>query len=443
LFVVPSKSGSTLEPALFHEYFLERARRVLGDRVAARFVAVTDPGSQLDRRAAAEGFGRIFRGEPSIGGRYSVLSPFGLVPAALLGLDLETFLDRAAAMAEACGPEVEAAHSPGAALGLLLGVAARAGRDKLTLVLSPRLWDFGAWVEQLVAESTGKRGVGIVPVDGESLAPPERYGADRLFVEVGLAGDEDSAREAALDALAAAGQPVVRLRLDDPHDLAGEFFRWQVATAVAGSLLGIHPFDQPDVEASKVETRKLTEEVERTGSLPAEESSFSPGGVRLFTDAGSAEEIGRAAGGDRTLAGLLGAHLARLQVGDYFALLAFVEMSPSHRERLQAIRHAVRDSRRVATCLGFGPRFLHSTGQAYKGGPDIGVFLQVTCDDGRDLPVPGRRITFGQVKAAQARGDFAVLGERGRRALRVHLTADVEAGLDDLLAAVRARPRGG
>ncbi|MGH7370108.1 MAG: bifunctional transaldolase/phosoglucose isomerase, partial [Candidatus Methylomirabilaceae bacterium] len=289
-----------------------------------------------------------------------------------------------------------------------------------------------AWLEQLLAESTGKNGKGLIPVDLERVGPPQVYGSDRLFVHVRLEAAPDPSQDAAVETLERAGHPVVRILVTGPYDLGREFFRWEIATAVAGSIIGINPFDQPDVETSKVETRKLTSEFEKTGSLPPEAPFLEERGIKLFTDDKNARVLSQAAGSDRSLVGFLRAHIGRLGPGDYFALLAYLERSVVHQGRLQSIRHAVRDAKRVATCLGFGPRFLHSTGQAYKGGPNSGVFLQVTCDDAADLPVPGQRYTFGVVKAAQARGDFQVLAERDRRVLRVHLGADVQAGLATL-----------
>jgi transaldolase/glucose-6-phosphate isomerase len=433
LFVVSSKSGSTLEPNIFEQYFFERARAVVGDRAASHFVAVTDPGSKLEAKARAAGFRRVFAGVPSIGGRYSALSDFGMVPAALLGIDLRRFLDAAAASVTSCSGEARAADNPGVALGLLLGAAASLGRDKVTILTSPPLWDVGAWLEQLLAESTGKQGKALIPVDGEPAGAPSVYGTDRVFVVLRLDGASDARLDHATAELERAAQPVVRVRVADPYDLGAEMFRWEIATAVAGAVMGINPFDQPDVEASKIETRKLTSEVEAKGALPPEQPFLEDGGARLFADERNAREL-LAAASEKTLVGVLRAHFARLGAGDYFGLLAYVERSTAHREALQQLRLAVRDAKRVATCLGFGPRFLHSTGQAYKGGPNTGVFLQITCDDARDVAVPGQSYGFSVVKAAQARGDFAVLAERGRRALRVHLGAEVSAQLADLTA---------
>ena len=416
LFIVASKSGSTLEPNIFKQYFFERVRQMVGaERAGSRFVAITDPGSRLQQVAEADRFRQVFFGVPSIGGRYSALSDFGMVPAAVMGLDVARLLGRAKEMADACGGNVPAEKNPGAVLGVVLGVLATQGRDKVTLVVSPAIYDLGAWLEQLLAESTGKEGKGLIPVDREPLGPPEVYGADRLFVYLRLASAPDARQDLAVIALERAGQPLVRITVDGPYDLGAELFRWEFATAVAGSVLGVNAFDQPDVEASKVATRRLTEEYERTGTLPPE----SPTRVS-----------------EANLTATLRAHLRTLTPGDYFAILAYLEMNAAHEATLQGIRRAVRDRYRVATCLGFGPRFLHSTGQAYKGGPNTGVFLQITCEDAADLAVPGQAYTFGVVKAAQARGDLAVLAERGRRALRVHLDTDAPRGLQMLRAAV-------
>ncbi len=431
LVIVASKSGGTLEPNIFKQHFFARMQEVIGaDRAGSRFVAITDPGSQMETIAAQDGFHATVFGVPEIGGRYSVLSAFGTVPASLIGVDLDRFLGQAETMAEACR-QSDAAANPGVALGVVLGEAALAGRDKLTIVASPAIAALGAWLEQLVAESTGKQGTAIIPVDLETPGAPRVYGNDRLFAYLRFSPDPDPDQDAFIDALNRSGQPVVRIDVADTYGLAQEFFRWQIATAVAGAVLGINPFDQPDVEASKIKTKALTSAYEDEGALPAETAIVDEGLLTLYTDEANAAALGEPSSVEAVLA----RHLARLSPGDYFALLAYVDMTPAHVASLQQVRHRVRDARRVATCLGFGPRFLHSTGQAYKGGPDSGVFLQVTSDDAADLPVPGQRYTFGVVKAAQARGDFGVLSDRGRRALRVHL-ADVEQGLAALDALV-------
>jgi transaldolase/glucose-6-phosphate isomerase len=438
LFVVSSKSGTTLEPNIYKQYFFERVKQVVGaERVGSHFIAITDPGSKMQRVAEIDSFRHIFYGDPSIGGRYSALSNFGIVPAALMGLDTAKFLDRTEEMVEACASSVPVHENPGVILGIILGTAARNGRDKVTIIASPAISDLGAWLEQLLAESTGKQGHGVIPVDREQLGAPDVYGNDRLFAYVRLDSAPDAAQDAKVAAIEQAGQPVIRISLGDVYDLGQEFFRWEIATAVAGSIIGINAFNQPDVDASKIATRDLTSEYEKTGSLPAEKPIFDKDGIKLFTDSKNADALAKTVGNDKSLASYLRAHLNRLGVGDYFALLGFVQMNSEHEASLQEIRHAIRNKKRAATCLGFGPRFLHSTGQAYKGGPNSGVFLQVTCDDAVDLPVPGQKYTFGVVKAAQARGDFQVLIDRGRRALRVHLGKDLKSGLATLTSAVR------
>jgi glucose-6-phosphate isomerase len=438
LFIVSSKSGSTLEPNIFKQYFFERTKQAVGAvKVGSHFMAITDPGSKMQQVAEADRFLHVFFGRPSIGGRYSALSNFGMVPAAVMGVDTKKFLARAAEMVRAGGPGAAVEENPGAVLGIILGTAANAGRDKVTIVASPGISDLGAWLEQLLAESTGKVGKGIIPVDREHLTTPEIYGNDRVFVYVRLESGADAVQDAKVTAIEKAGHPVVRITMADTYDLGSEFFRWEIATAVAGSVIGINAFNQPDVEASKIVTKELTSAYEKTGSLPAEKPVVEDAVMKLFTDEKNAAELAKAAGSDKSPAGYLKAHLARIKDGDYFAVLGYVQMNPENEQSLQSLRHLVRDKKRVATCLGFGPRFLHSTGQAYKGGPNSGVFLQITCDDSVELPVPGQKYTFGIVKAAQARGDFQVLAERGRRALRVHLGSNLKAGLAALLAAVQ------
>jgi transaldolase/glucose-6-phosphate isomerase len=435
--IVSSKSGGTLEPNIFKQYFYEKVKQAVGaDEVGNRFIAVTDPGSKMQQVAEADTFRHVYFGLPSIGGRYSALSNFGIVPGTVMGLDVFKLLDLTEEMVHACSYCVPIEENPGVILGTILGVAHNNGRDKVTIVASPGISDLGAWLEQLLAESTGKEGRGLIPVDREQLGKPEVYGNDRVFAYLRLDGEADAAQDSAIDAIEAAGHPVVRIAIADRHDVGQEFFRWEIATAVAGSIIGINAFNQPDVEASKVATKKLTTQYEETGSLPPESPFLDDQGIKLFTDAKNAADLKAAAGADATLGGYIKAHLGRIKAGDYFAVLGYIQMNQAHDTVLQAIRHAVRDKKRVATCLGFGPRFLHSTGQAYKGGPNSGVFLQITCDDATDIQVPGQKYTFGVVKAAQARGDFEVLAERNRRALRVHLGPDVKAGLATLKLAI-------
>ena len=440
LFIVSSKSGSTLEPNIYKQYFFERVQQTVGndkDKAGSHFIAITDPGSKMQQVAERDRFRHIFYGLPSIGGRYSALSNFGMVPAAAMGLDTRKFLERTKEMVEACKPSVPVEQNPGVMLGLIIGTAAKLGRDKITLITSPGIADLGAWLEQLIAESTGKLGKGIIPVDREALGAPEAYGNDRIFAYLRLETAPGAAQDAGVAALEKAGHPVVRIAVSDTYSLGQEFFRWEIATAVAGSILGINAFNQPDVEASKIVTKQLTSEYESKGSLPPEKPILEEAGFKLFTDDKNAADLSHAAGSGHSLKNYLRAHLARLGAGDYFALLGYVEMNAEHESLLQGLRITVRDRKRVATCLGFGPRFLHSTGQAYKGGPNSGVFLQITCDDAQDLPVPGQKYTFGVVKAAQARGDFQVLADRKRRALRVHLGSDVNAGLTKLTELVK------
>jgi transaldolase/glucose-6-phosphate isomerase len=432
--IVSSKSGSTLEPNIYKQYFFERVKAKVGEKeVGNRFIAVTDPGSKMQQVAETDKFRKIFAGVPSIGGRYSALSNFGMVPGAVMGLDLPKFLKNTEEMVKACGASAAADTNPGVLLGTILGVAATQGRDKVTIIASPGIADLGAWLEQLLAESTGKIGKGIVPVDREKLGKPAVYGNDRVFAYLRLETKPNKAQDAAVSALEKAGHPVVRISLPNIYNLGQEFFRWEIATAVAGSIIGINAFNQPDVEASKIETKKLTSEYEAAGKLPAETPFFEGSGIKLYAD----ERNTAALKGGSTLADVLKAHLGRIGAGDYFGVLGYVTMNAANDTALQKIRHAVRDKKKVATVLGFGPRFLHSTGQAYKGGPNSGVFLQITCDDAVDLPVPGQKYTFGVVKAAQARGDFAVLAERGRRALRVHLGKNVGKDLAKLGSALQ------
>jgi transaldolase / glucose-6-phosphate isomerase len=427
LFIVSSKSGTTTEPNVLKDYFFARVIEAVGkDKAGGHFVAVTDPGSCLEKTAKANGFRRIFLGQSNIGGRYSVLSPFGLVPAAAAGIDVARLLEAAQAMVRSCGNDVPPADNPAVQLGIALGVAGRQGRDKVTLLASPQLLDFGAWVEQLIAESTGKNGKGLIPIDAEPLGAPDIYGSDRFFIDVRTTSEADATHERALDALQRAGHPLARIELKSPEYIGQEFFRFELAIAVAGAV--INPFDQPDVEASKAKTRELTAAFEKTGALPGETPVATEGPIQVYTDSANAEAL-KNAGADGGIDSWLKAHFARLHPGDYAALLAYLARNKEHAEFLQNMRLARRQRSRVATCLGFGPRFLHSTGQAYKGGPNSGVFLQITADDAADLAVPGHGASFGVIKAAQARGDFDVLAGRGRRALRVHLKGDVEAGL--------------
>lgn len=433
LFIVASKSGSTLEPNCFKQYFFDKVTASVGSENAGKqFVAITDPGSKMEQVAKDDGFRHIFYGKPQIGGRFSALSAFGMTAAASMGVDVERFLQHAQTMVDACRTS-DPAENPGAILGMVIGVGHRQGRDKLTIFASPEIHDLGAWLEQLIAESTGKQGVAVIPVDREPFQSAAEYGDDRLFAFLSVKGD--NAFDPQKRALEASGHPVVSIELDSIDTLGQEFFRWEFATAVAGSIMEINPFNQPDVESAKIEARKITDEYEETGSLPDESPFYESDGVKLFSGSEYSGLLMTESGGE-SVASIIRAHLDNITGGDYFGLLAYVEMDAENERLLGEIRAAVLARYKCATCLGFGPRFLHSTGQAYKGGGNNGVFLQITSDDESDLQVPEQKFTFGIVKAAQARGDFQVLIDRGRRALRVHLGADVRQGLEHLAAMV-------
>ena len=414
LFIVSSKSGTTTEPNAFHAAMAEVAP-------ALDFLAITDPGTELAEVARAQEFRGIVEAPPDVGGRYSALSVFGLVPAAIAGVDLDRLLERASAMADAC--RRPAGENPGLRLGALLGEAARAGRDKLTILTSPRLASFGDWAEQLIAESTGKAGTGIIPVVGEPPTEADAYAHDRCFVFVTLAAEADPASERLADALRRAGHPVEELLLADPLDVGAEFVRWEVATAAAGIVLGIDPFDQPNVQESKDATKALLAAYAEQGALPSPAPLVAEPGISAYADPAALRDTPvTVEGAVRQLLGLAGDR-------DYVAFLAYLPRDPDLELRFHRYRAELRDGLGVATTLGFGPRFLHSTGQLHKGGPPSGVYLQLTAEPHKDLPIPGWNETFGTLVAAQALGDLQSLQRRGRRVLRLHL-ADAAAGLD-------------
>ena len=452
VWIVSSKSGTTLETRLFYHYFYGKVKERVGpERAASRFCAITDPGTPLDYLAAEQGFRATFHGDPAVGGRFSALTYFGIVPAAIMGLNVAELLARARAMAESCQPGVAAAENPGVQLGLTLGIAGREGRDKVTLVTSSRLGGFGAWIEQLVAESTGKAGAALIPIDGERLGEPEIYGTDRLFVSIRLGEDADAEQDATLERLERAGHPVVRFVLGSLYDLGAECFRWEFATAVAGAVLGVHPFDQPDVDAAKAATRDVMNQY-ATGRRPHERqpvvvTPYSTGELSVYAPGIYGKRLKGLLPDGATIEKWVSAHLAQLRQGDYFAILAYIECCEPYRRVLDDIRHRVRAATGAATTVGFGPRFLHSTGQAHKGGPNSGLYLVVTCHDVVDLAVPDEPCSFGIVKSAQARGDENVLAERKRRYLRLHLDGEVSEGLstvaglfDGALALARSAP---
>ncbi len=423
LFVIASKSGTTAEPLAFGDYFYARLKELKGDKAGENFVAITDPGSKFVTQATAEGYRRIFLNFTEVGGRFSALSYFGLVPAALYGIDISTLLTRAIGMMKTCGSEGNVSPNPGLELGVALGVLAEQGRDKLTLVVPAGLSDFGLWLEQLVAESTGKEGKGILPLAGDPLNGPEVYGQDRVFVYVGYESQPDAENRRKVAMLQAAGHPVISILLRDALDLGQEFFRWEVATAVASAVLQLNPFDQPNVQAAKTATDQLMREVVEKGSLPQ-------------TSAPVLEQDGLAYYGavsGANAAEVLRAFFSQTKAGDYLCIQAYLQETPTLNAELDVLRALVQQRRHIATASGYGPRFLHSTGQYHKGGPDTGLFLQLTTDHRQDLPLPGRPYTFGTFQNAQAAGDLQALQNYRRRTLRIHLTAGEEAGVAKLL----------
>ena len=427
LCIVASKSGTTTEPHAFCEFFWAKMRETVGDTAGQHFIAITDPGSDLETLARERGFLSVFYGLPEIGGRFSALSNFGMVPAALIGIDVREFLERAVAMGKRC--KISDDQNPGLLLGVVLGELAKAGRDKVTLVTSPQLWDLGAWLEQLLAESTGKNGRGLIPVDLEEIATPDLYGEDRVFVYIRLKDDADAGQEAGIENLREAHFPIIQIDVAELLDLGAEFFRWEYATAVAGAVLNINPFDQPNVQESKDFTAELTQAYEKEGTLPVQTPFFIDEDVLVYADEANTQALG-------TLNSCIAGLLNQIRAGDYVALCAYVDMNEENITALQALRHRIRNVYRVATTLGFGPRFLHSTGQLHKGGPNNVVVVQLTSDDVTDVDIPGRAFTFGLLKQAQALGDASALSSRKRRAIRIHFKTDIIAGIHRVKQAV-------
>lgn len=435
LFIVATKSGSTTEPNVLCQYFYDETKKAVGDKVGRHFVAVTDPGSSMEKTAIKLKFRKTFAGIPSIGGRYSVLSHFGTVPFAVMGADVAQLLESAQSMVTKCSDDTPPQQNPGLVLGSIIGIAAKEGRDKITLITTPKIASFGTWLEQLIAESTGKQGLGVVPIDGETVGNPQVYGNDRLFVYLRLTGDADRTLDNKVEELEKAGHPVIYIDLDDPYSLGGEFFRWEFATAVAGAILGINPFDQPNVQESKDFTKRFLKDFEETGKLPQDVLVFDSKEVTLYADAAN-RDFFDASSKAKSLGDYLKLHLNRLEPGDYFATTAYIQYCHELEEMLESARMKVRDKHKVATTFGFGPRFLHSTGQLHKGGPNTGVFLQVTSDDAEDLPIPDEKFSFGILKQAQSLGDFVALSSRDRRAVRAHLKGDLEKAIKALTSAI-------
>jgi transaldolase/glucose-6-phosphate isomerase len=435
LFLVSSKSGGTAETTSFYRYFYDRVGGFKGERAGENFVAITDPGTSLERLAQERRFRRVFHGQPDIGGRYSALSNFGMVPAALAGVDVRTLLASAADLVRLWSAGGPARDNPAVWLGVMMAEAARLGRDKITFVISPRIETFADWAEQLIAESTGKEGKGLVPVAGEALDEPAAYGNDRLFVNIKLASQTEDDIERKLQALEAAGHPVIRIELQDVLEFGHEFFCWEVATATAGALLGINPFDQPNVQESKDNTNRLLAQFRAEGKLAEDAPVVETEGIGFYGDAATRSSLEQMIK-PRAMTDYLAAFLGQARPGNYVALLAYIEPSSEHKAWVESIRLRLRDSLHLATTVGFGPRYLHSTGQLHKGGAANGLFIQVTADDSADLPVPGEPYGFSVLKQAQALGDLQSLQGKGRRVVRLHLGKSVPAGLKRLAGVV-------
>ena len=434
-FLVASKSGSTLETRSQYRYFRNLVEKAGLAAPGARFAAITDPGSSLEHLAKEEGFRRVFLNPKDIGGRYSALSYFGMVPAALLGLDLDALATRAElARQESLSPVPD--RNGALRLGAFLGAAARAGRDKMTLLTTPALRPLGYWIEQLVAESTGKEGTGIVPVEGEPLGAAHHYGADRVFVSIRLEGESDLDLERLETELGRAGMSWVSIVLADRDQIAGEFYRWEMATAIAGVVLGVDPFDEPNVQESKDNTQAILAEFERTGSMPEAAARTRDEGVHVFAGDALWPRLTTGLPGHPGLGAVLQRFVSLRRPGEYLSILAYLERTAATEAAFALMRRAVRNGLRIPALQGYGPRYLHSIGQLYKGGPRTGMFLIVTTEDERDLPVPGSPYTFGRIKSAQALGDLASLASRDKPALRLHLTAGVEPGLRAIGAAL-------
>ena len=427
LFMVSSKSGTTAEPLAFNDYFYAKLKALKGDKAGENFVACTDPGSHMVDQAKKEGFRHTFENFPGVGGRFSALTYFGLVSAALHGVDVGQLLAGAQAMMRDCGSQGAVAGNPGLALGTALGVLAQQGRDKLTLITPDSLSSLGLWLEQLFAESTGKQGKGILPVAGEPLGRPDEYGQDRVFVYVGYEGETDQANQDKLAALEAAGHPVISLLMKEPLDLGREFYRWEIAVAVVGIVLQINPFDQPDVQAAKTATDKLMKEVTEKGKLPsAGQPTATQAGISYYAEVPGTDA-----------ASVLKAFFAQAAPGNFVTLQAYLHETDHLNQQLADFRQLVQDKLRVATTSGYGPRFLHSTGQYHKGGPNVGLFVQFTADHPQDLPLPGRTYTFGTFENAQAQGDLQALRDKGRRAIHIHLGPNPEQSMTTVLAALK------
>jgi len=426
-FIEASKSGTTVESRSFGEYFFERVKSIKANRAGENFAVITDPGSMLERLAEERSYRKVFLNYPDIGGRYSALSYFGLAPASLMGIDLDELLLRTSKIANQCRTRRPLSENPGIALGTAIGVLASGGRDKLTFILPGPIATFGMWLEQLIAESTGKEGSGVVPVSGEPVGDPQVYGKDRLFVEFRINNEPDETVEAKADSLRKAGHPVITVHMRDRLDLGEQFFLWEIATATAGALLRINPFDQPNVQESKEFTAKILDEVRKEGRVPEAAMELRHGPLRLYM-----------AGGASSIPQALSFFFKQAVEKDYFAILAYLTENEANESGLRRVRLLVRDKARIATTFGFGPRYLHSTGQLHKGGMNDGLFLLVTSDSAEDAGIPGQPYAFGMLMRAQALGDFEALRKHRRRVLRVHLSGETPAGLAALEEVLKA-----
>jgi transaldolase/glucose-6-phosphate isomerase len=427
LFIVASKSGKTLETLSQFKYFYDKVSHLVGTNAGERFIAITDPGTPLEQLARDHHFRHIFSNPPDIGGRYSALSYFGLVPGALIGVDIEKLLSRAQEMMQKCGADHPAQDNPGLWLGAALGtLATQQGRNKITFALSPGIASFGLWVEQLIAESTGKEGRGLVPVASEQLGRPQDYDNDRVFVYLRLYGSQNSQLNDAIETLVAAGQPEISYDLRDDYDLGAQFFLWEFAVATAGHILNINPFNEPNVQESKENTNNILAQYEKQGKLPQPPPVIQQGNITIYGPENGA----------RSLTDYLHAFLGKVQPGDYIAIMAYVQQNPETEGALEALRIRLRNLYKVATTVGYGPRFLHSTGQLHKGGANNGVFIQITGQDRHDMAIPGEPYTFGILKAAQALGDFYSLEHHQRRVISIHIADSLGQGLHVIEQAV-------
>jgi transaldolase / glucose-6-phosphate isomerase len=434
LFISASKSGATKETLSFSKYFYELLKVKLKDKTGNNFVAITDAGTPLVKMAQDYNYRKVFINPGDVGGRYSVLSDFGLLPMALMGIDISALLLNAKQLEDSCAPAISTSANPGLSLGGLLGLAQQHGKDKVTFVLSQSIQAFGYWVEQLIAESTGKEGKGLIPVNGEQLGNPDVYGNDRIFVHIYLNSDDNIANIKKLSTLEQAGNPIVRIELQDKMALGGEYYRWEVATAIAGMIIGINPFDEPNVAESKKNTKDLLEEWQKKGDFSKPTPVLSKGNISIYSGTKTLELITK---NNTSIESYVKAFTTLAQPGDYIALLPYFLKTNTRNKVLEQWRQQLRDNYKVATTLLNGPRYLHSTGQLHKGGPATGLYIIITSDEGEQLSIPGEKYSFAVLNDAQALGDFRSLSDHGRRVIRINLGKDVDKGLNELWQVVK------